>query len=86
MYFGSANLDSIFRFLNGWQAHRRCVADDDPVAEAFKGFNEYVEAKYDDNRTVGWANMISEHTDNPDEEYQVFMNIFREFLSEKKEI
>ena len=80
MYFGSHLLSDVRLVLEGWRQHRRFVPDTDPIADVMDGFTKFVEKRYNDDRTMGPFLMISEYTDDPQQEFSEFMRIFREYL------
>lgn len=80
MYFGSYSVDHVRRHLDGWRAHRRVHADGDAFADfLFENFHSFVEAYYQDNRTVGWNGLIRENTKSEEEGFKVFMSLLEKF-------
>lgn len=84
MYFGSRSVKIIRVHLDGWQAHRRFVVENDLFADLFfDGFHEYVESRYNDTRTIGWDGLIAENARSENEEYILFMEFLRDFAGDK---
>ena len=82
MYFGSYSVDHVRRHLDGWRAHRSISMDEDAFADFFfEKFHSFVEAYYQDNRTVGWNGLIRENTDTEEEGFKEFMSLLEKFAT-----
>ena len=80
MHFGACNVDHVRQHLDGWKAHRRVHPDEDAFADYFfENFHSFVEAHYQDNRTVGWNGLIRENTTTEEEGYMMFISLLEKF-------
>lgn len=83
MYYGSSNVDDVRHHLEGWRAHRRVVGDNDAFADHFfRNFHSFVEAYYQDNRTIGWNGLLRENTSSEEEGFRTFVSLLKQFASE----
>ena len=81
LYIGDRRISTLSTFLQGYSmAHWIYQVEMDLPAKQLQNFHSFVESKFNDNRTIGWSNLILEKCNGDNEgALQMFFDLFREF-------
>lgn len=78
LYIGSRDIRDLFHFLNGF--YFAAVQEDPDFDNWLQGdFQDYLEQKYGDNRTINWCHLIRDHEPDGDST-DAFFRLVHEFL------
>lgn len=78
LYIGKPSLERLYAFIGGY-LHQNEKADD----HCLDGFTEYVAQKYHILSDHNWSSIIPFFSNNEEEAFRTFAELFEEFVTEK---
>lgn len=80
IYIGNRSLERLYAFIGGF-----LYQNDDANDHCLDGFTEYVAEKYHQKSDHNWSSIIQFYSNNEEDAFARFVELFREFTDLKKE-
>ena len=82
IYLGRTSLELLSAFISGCVCyHNECTNE---YLDFFQGFQKYIQNRYKISTSQGWASIIIFFSENDEEAFYKFYELFEEYINEIK--